>query len=109
MTRGLVWAAGMSITQAEVSGKAGEGWAGCVGEALGTWLVSRSYKGWVALDVLTTGIVAGQPVHLSPTPTELGGLALVPSKGGTQQPPLLPEPDLTVRLPTPSPRPQSHF
>lgn len=67
-----------------------------MGEALGTWLVSRSYKGWVALNVLTIRIVAGQPVPLSPTPIELGGLALMPSKGGTQQPPLLPEPDLTV-------------
>ena len=56
---GLVWAAGMSITQAEVSGKAGEGWPGCVGEALGTWLFSRSYKGWVALDVLALELWLG--------------------------------------------------
>ena len=32
---GLVWAAGMSITQAEVSGKAGEGWPG------GAWFGAR--------------------------------------------------------------------
>ena len=79
---GLVWAAGMSITQAEVSGKAGEGWPGCVGEALGTWLFSRSYKGWVALDVLALELWLGSLFPYLLHPLNWVGWPLCPAREG---------------------------